>query len=61
MIVERKWFCDCAGQPRELMVMENAEDESGEPTCPRCGASPSSDPRHTVSFRDLRKPGNRPA
>lgn len=60
MIVERTWFCNCSGQPRELVYVETAEDEAGEPTCPRCGASPSSDPKHTVGFRDEEKPGNRP-
>jgi hypothetical protein len=61
MIVERKWFCSCAGNPRELVIVESAEDESGEPACPRCGASPSSDPKRTLSFRDIQKPGDRPA
>jgi len=56
MIVERKWFCKCTGQPRELVFVETADDEAGEPTCPRCGASPSSDPKHTVSYRDVEKP-----
>ena len=57
MIVERKWFCTCSGQPWELVVVETSEDEAGEPTCPRCGASVSSDPKHTVSFRDEEKLG----
>ena len=60
MIVERRWFCSCSGQPRELVYVEAAEDEAGEPTCPRCGASPSSDPKHTLAFRDEEKPANRP-
>lgn len=61
MIVERRWYCNCTGQPRELVVVESAEDETGEPTCPRCGASVSADPKRTVIFRDIEKPGNRPA
>ena len=57
MIVERKWFCNCYGAPRELAIVETADDEAGEPTCPRCGATPSADPKHTVSYRDIEKPG----
>lgn len=56
MIVERIWFCTCSETPRELVVVDNAEGEPGEPTCPRCGASPSSDPKHTVGFRDEERP-----
>jgi hypothetical protein len=56
MDVERKWFCNCTGKPRELVLVETAEDEAGELACSRCGASPSSDPKHTVSFRDEVKP-----
>ncbi len=56
MIVERTWYCSCSGTNRELVYQADREDEGGEPTCPRCGASPSADPRHTVSFRDTEKP-----
>ena len=56
MVVERKWYCSCAGQARELVLVDVVEDEAGEPTCPRCGASPSADPKHTISFRDVAKP-----
>ena len=56
MIIERIWFCNCSGQPRELVMVETAEDETGEPTCPRCGASPSSDPKRTVGYRDEQRP-----
>lgn len=59
MIVERQWFCRCTGQARELVYLETAEDETAEPVCPRCGATPSSDPKHTVSFRDIAKPPER--
>jgi len=59
MIVERKWFCKCSGQSRELVFVATTEDEAAEPTCPRCGASPSSDPKHTVSFQDVEKPPQR--
>ncbi len=57
MFVVRKWFCNCTGQPRELVFVETVEDEAGEPTCPRCGASPSNDPKRTVIYRDEEKPG----
>lgn len=56
MIVERKWFCSCTGQARELVYVETAEDDAAEPACPRCGASPSSDPKRTVTFQDTEKP-----
>lgn len=53
MSVYRKWFCACNGKIKELNYEEVLEDEiTGEPFCERCGATPSSDPRHTVSFRD---------
>ena len=48
----RKWYCSCRGTPVELAPQEIGEDEPLEPVCQRCGASPSSDPRHTISFRD---------
>lgn len=48
----RKWYCNCSGKFRELIFNDQLEDESGEPECPRCGASPSSDPKHTISYRD---------
>jgi hypothetical protein len=57
MVVERKWFCSCGGKLREMVIVETSEDEEGEPTCPHCGASVSSDPKHTVSFRDEEKFG----
>jgi len=56
MIIERRWLCNCSGKARELVFVETADGEAGEPTCPRCGASPSSDPRHTISYRDEEKP-----
>jgi len=56
MIIERTWFCNCSGQPRELVMVESGEDGAGEPTCPRCGASPSSDPKRTVSYQDEERP-----
>lgn len=61
MIVERKWFCNCSGKERELVLVETTDDEAGEPACPRCGASPSSDPKRTVSYRDEEKRGGWPA
>jgi hypothetical protein len=52
MTVYRKWYCSCRGKPVELTALETAEDEPVEAACVRCGASPSSDPRHTISYRD---------
>jgi hypothetical protein len=52
MTVYRKWYCSCRGKPAELAALETGEDEPVEPVCQRCGASPSSDPRHTNSYRD---------
>ena len=53
MTITRKWYCSCRGKLAELSTMEFFEDEPTEPTCQRCGASPSSDPRHTISFKDI--------
>ena len=53
MTIYRKWYCNCRGKPLELSTVENAEDEPVEPICERCGASPSSDPRHTISCQDM--------
>jgi hypothetical protein len=51
MDINRKWFCTCTGTPVELSFKET-EEEIGEPACDRCGATPSSDPKHTVIYRD---------
>jgi hypothetical protein len=48
----RKWFCHCKGQPRELVPDPHVEEDSLEPACPICGATPSSDPKHTISYKD---------
>jgi hypothetical protein len=53
MTITRKWFCSCRGKLVELTVVDALEEEPGEPTCPRCGATPSSDPKHTLSYKDL--------
>ena len=52
MTVYRQWFCECSGKLRELVSDPYVEEDSLEPTCPRCGASPSSDPKHTIRFCD---------
>ena len=52
MTVTRRWYCTCRGKPLELAYVETLEDEPAEPACQRCGATPSSDPRHTIVFRD---------
>jgi len=55
MSLHRKWYCSCRGKPLELSVVEIVEDEPVEPVCQRCGASPSSDPRHTITYKDQEK------
>lgn len=52
MDVTRKWFCRCSGKPVELPFVEVAEEEPVEPACSLCGATPSSDPRKTITFID---------
>lgn len=56
MSVYRKWFCTCVGKPAELSyeeLLEGEEGENAEPFCKRCGATPSSDPKRTVIYRDI--------
>lgn len=57
MTVYRKWFCTCMGKPMELSEAEILEGEDlgepAEPVCRRCGATPSSDPKRTVTYRDV--------
>lgn len=52
MTVYRKWYCTCTGKPIELTYGEVFEDEPIQPVCERCGATPSSDPRKTIIYRD---------
>jgi hypothetical protein len=52
MDVYRKWFCTCTGKPIELGYIVAEEEERGEPACERCGATPSSDPKHTIIYED---------
>lgn len=52
MTVYRQWFCNCDGKKRHLISDPYVEEDSLEPACPRCGATPSSDPKHTVNFVD---------
>ena len=52
MGVYRNWFCNCAGLPMELIYNDPGDEETGDPVCPQCGATPSADPKHTISFRD---------
>jgi len=54
----RQWFCSCTGKKRELVMDPHVEEDSLEPTCPRCGATPSSDPRRTISYRELDEPAD---
>lgn len=53
MTIYRKWYCDCRGKPVELEAVESIEDEPMEPACRYCGATASSDPRKTISYRDI--------
>lgn len=54
MSIYRKWYCTCSGVPMELPLVPSAiEDEPDEPACERCGATPSSDPKKTVIYRDV--------
>ncbi len=53
MSVYRKWYCTCKGKPVELEYQEISEDERGEPACRYCGASQSSDPKHSVIYREI--------
>ncbi|WP_027714795.1 hypothetical protein [Desulfuromonas sp. TF] len=56
MSVYRKWFCTCTDKPVELSyeeLLEGEEGEKAEPFCKRCGATPSSDPKRTVIYRDV--------
>lgn len=53
MDIYRKWYCTCTGKPIELEAQELGEDEPLEPTCRRCGATPSSDPKKTVTAREI--------
>ena len=48
----RKWFCSCSGELVELPFVEVEEEEPQEPACGLCGATPSSDPKQTISYRD---------
>ena len=52
MTLQRQWFCNCQGKIRELVADPYVEEDSLEPACPICGATPSSDPKHTISYRD---------
>jgi len=53
MSLYRKWYCACSGSPIELITPPPLdEDEPAEPACQHCGATPSSDPRKTVVYRD---------
>lgn len=53
MSIYRKWYCTCTGLPVELGEREELEDEPGQAVCDRCGASPSSDPKRTITHRDI--------
>lgn len=51
--VERRYFCNCTGKPIELIPVETEEEGTLDLICQHCGASPSSDPKHTISFKDV--------
>lgn len=49
----RKWYCRCTGKSIELEFSPlEEESEFAEPACRFCGATPSSDPRQTLSSKD---------
>lgn len=52
MTLYRKWYCTCTGKPVELTREEILDDEPAEPACEFCGATPSSDPKKTIVYRD---------
>ena len=58
MGVIRKWFCSCRGRLVEIDCEPIPDDEYGEPTCKRCGATPSMDPAKTISFKDVEEKDN---
>ena len=54
MSIYRKWYCTCSGTAGGTAAgPAGAEDEPDEPVCERCGATPSSDPKKTVIYRDV--------
>jgi hypothetical protein len=53
MSIYRKWYCTCTGKPVELGSKELLEDEPLEPACEICGATPSSDPKKTIIYREI--------
>jgi len=54
MAIYRKWYCTCSGMPVELVPAPPIfDDEPNEAACERCGATPSSDPKKTVIYRDI--------
>jgi hypothetical protein len=52
MTVYRQWFCNCHGLPQQLDSEVLYDHEAIEPACKYCGATPSSDPKKMLSFRD---------
>ncbi|PLY00701.1 MAG: hypothetical protein C0624_11700 [Desulfuromonas sp.] len=53
MDISRRWFCTCTGKKVELeFVPGRDEGDTGEPACRYCGATPSSDPKKTIMFKD---------
>ena len=52
MTLYRQWFCSCRGVPHQLDSEVLYDEDAAEPVCEHCGASPSSDPKHTISYRD---------
>ena len=53
MDIQRRWYCQCTGKKIELTFVPGPDDEDvGEPACEKCGATPSSDPKKNIVFRD---------
>lgn len=55
MSTYRKWYCKCSGKLVELDYSDTPQEEGEEvePFCDRCGATPSSDPKRTISYQDV--------
>lgn len=55
MSTYRKWYCTCSGQAVELdySAVPQYEGEEVEPFCELCGATPSSDPKRTITYREV--------
>lgn len=59
----RIYYCNCTGKQVQMVyeaTFGEEPDEVSEPHCPKCGATPSSDPKHVVSFHDQERFSQQP-